>query len=71
MQEQGKPLAEATAEIAYSEYWIRTMSAYDIPTKVIEESKARPGRRYQPGVEPARPAAAPPAGATDTIKDRK
>ena len=41
VQEQGKPLAEATAEIAYSEYWIRTMSAYDMPTKVIEESDAR------------------------------
>jgi acyl-CoA reductase-like NAD-dependent aldehyde dehydrogenase len=41
VQEQGKPLPEASAEIAYSEFWIRTMAGYDVPTKVIEDSESR------------------------------
>jgi len=41
VQEQGKPLPEAAAEIAYSEFWIRTMAAYDIPVKVIEDSESQ------------------------------
>jgi acyl-CoA reductase-like NAD-dependent aldehyde dehydrogenase len=41
VQEQGKPLSEATAEIAYSEYWIRTMAAYDLPMKLVEDSEGR------------------------------
>ncbi|MDO5632039.1 MAG: aldehyde dehydrogenase family protein [Paracoccus sp. (in: a-proteobacteria)] len=37
-QEQGKPLAEATAEIIYSTVFIRQLAAQDLPVKVIEDS---------------------------------
>jgi acyl-CoA reductase-like NAD-dependent aldehyde dehydrogenase len=40
-QEQGKPLAEATAEIAYTEYWLRYLGALDLPVKVVEDSDSR------------------------------
>jgi ABC-2 type transport system ATP-binding protein len=48
-----------------------TTTLEDYFVNVVEESKARPGRRYQPGAEPPRPAAPPPAGAADAIKDRR
>jgi len=41
VQEQGKPLAEATAEIAYTEFWIRTMAGLEIKMKVLEETEGR------------------------------
>lgn len=40
-QEQGKPLAEASAEIAYTEYWLRDLGALDLPVKVVEDSDSR------------------------------
>ena len=39
--EQGKPLAEAAAEIAYTEYWLRYLGALDLAPKVIEDSDSR------------------------------
>ena len=40
-QEQGKPLAESEAEIAYTHFFIRELSAHDLPVKVIEDSERR------------------------------
>src|SRR5690242_16003184 len=40
-QEQGKPLTEATAEIAYSEAFIRSLAGLDLPVRVIEDSESR------------------------------
>lgn len=40
-QEQGKPLAESTAEIAYTEAFLRYQAAYDLPMEVIEDSDSR------------------------------
>jgi len=40
-QEQGKPLAEATAEIAYTEAFIRYLASLDLPMKVIEDNDSR------------------------------
>lgn len=40
-QEQGKPLAEATAEIAYTQAFIRHLATYDLPVKVIEDNERR------------------------------
>lgn len=46
-QEQGKPLAEATAEIAYSCAFIRHMASFDLPVKVIEDSESRIVSQYR------------------------
>jgi acyl-CoA reductase-like NAD-dependent aldehyde dehydrogenase len=40
-QEQGKPLAEATAEIAYSVAFIRYLAGLDLPMRLIEETAGR------------------------------
>ena len=40
-QEQGKPLAEATAEIIYTCAFIRYLSNLDLPVKVIEDNETR------------------------------
>jgi acyl-CoA reductase-like NAD-dependent aldehyde dehydrogenase len=40
-QEQGKPLAEATAEIIYTCAFIRQLACLDLPIKVIEDSHTR------------------------------
>lgn len=40
-QEQGKPLAEATAEIIYTCAFIRYLSGLDLPVKVIEDNETR------------------------------
>ena len=40
-QEQGKPLAEAAAEIAYTEYWLRYLGALELDVKTIEDSESR------------------------------
>lgn len=40
-QEQGKPLPESTAEIAYSEAFIRQLANLELPVRVIEESAGR------------------------------
>ena len=40
-QEQGKPLTESTAEIAYTSAFIRHLASYDLPVKVIEDSANR------------------------------
>lgn len=40
-QEQGKPLAEATAEIAYTEYFIRQQAELEPSGRVIEDSEGR------------------------------
>ncbi|MDO5706488.1 MAG: aldehyde dehydrogenase family protein, partial [Paracoccus sp. (in: a-proteobacteria)] len=40
-QEQGKPIAESTAEIAYTVFFIRSLAEYDLPVKIIEDSKTR------------------------------
>lgn len=40
-QEQGKPLAEATAEIAYTEAFIRYSAGLDLPMRVIEDNETR------------------------------
>lgn len=40
-QEQGKPLPEAQAEIAYSAAFIRHLASYDLPVKVIEDNESR------------------------------
>lgn len=46
-QEQGKPLTEATAEIAYTVYFIRNLATLDVPVKVIEDSDARLVEQYR------------------------
>jgi acyl-CoA reductase-like NAD-dependent aldehyde dehydrogenase len=40
-QEQGKPLAEAAAEIAHSEAFIRHFATLDLPIRVIEDNDGR------------------------------
>ena len=40
-QEQGKPLAEAIAEIAYSEAFIRQMATHDLPAHILEDNDVR------------------------------
>jgi len=40
-QEQGKPLAEATAELIYTCAFIRQLACLDLPVKVIEDSQTR------------------------------
>ncbi|MGV3482157.1 MAG: aldehyde dehydrogenase family protein [Sphingobium sp.] len=40
-QEQGKPLTEATAEIAYTEAFIRYLSSLEIEAKLIEDGDSR------------------------------
>jgi acyl-CoA reductase-like NAD-dependent aldehyde dehydrogenase len=40
-QEQGKPLAESTAEIAYTEAFLRYQAAFDLDMSVIEDSAER------------------------------
>ena len=40
-QEQGKPLSEATAEVAYTENFIRYFANLDLPMKLIEDSGSR------------------------------
>ncbi|MBR1220918.1 aldehyde dehydrogenase family protein [Bradyrhizobium sp. U87765 SZCCT0131] len=40
-QEQGKPLAEAAAEIIYTCAFIRHLSGLDLPVKVIEDNETR------------------------------
>jgi len=40
-QEQGKPLAEAEAEIFFSAVFIRRFATFSIPTKTIEDSEGR------------------------------
>ncbi|WP_340314939.1 aldehyde dehydrogenase family protein [Rhizorhabdus argentea] len=40
-QEQGKPLAEAEAEIAYSEAFIRQMATHELPVRVLEDNDNR------------------------------
>jgi acyl-CoA reductase-like NAD-dependent aldehyde dehydrogenase len=40
-QEQGKPLAEATAEIAYSIAFTRHLASLDLPMKLIEDQGGR------------------------------
>lgn len=46
-QEQGKPLAEATAEIAYTVYFIRNLAPLDLPVKVIEDNDNRLVEQYR------------------------
>lgn len=46
-QEQGKPLAEATAEIAYTVYFFRELAKNDMPVKVIEDSPTRLVEQYR------------------------
>ena len=40
-QEQGKPLPEAAAEIAYTEAFIRHFATYELPTRIIEDGAQR------------------------------
>jgi acyl-CoA reductase-like NAD-dependent aldehyde dehydrogenase len=40
-QEQGKPLIEASAEIAYSIAFIRQLASYDLPVAVLEDNFSR------------------------------
>ena len=40
-QEQGKPLGESTAEIAYTEAFIRHLSTLDLPTRILEDGDSR------------------------------
>lgn len=40
VQEQGKPLAEATAEITYAEAFIRYFAGLDVPVQVLEDTAA-------------------------------
>jgi acyl-CoA reductase-like NAD-dependent aldehyde dehydrogenase len=42
VQEQGKPLVQATAEIVFSEHWIRTMSAYEMSASLVENDGSAP-----------------------------
>jgi len=46
-QEQGKPLPEAQAEIAYTCAFIRHLASYDLPVKVIEDSDSRLVRQFR------------------------
>jgi len=40
-QEQGKPLSEASAEIAYSVAFIRQLASYDLPVQILEDNDTR------------------------------
>ena len=40
-QEQGKPLPESTAEIAYTEAFVRHLATYDLPIQVLEDGPTR------------------------------
>lgn len=40
-QEQGKPLAESTAEIIYSNAFIRSLASLDLAAKVLEDNETR------------------------------
>ncbi|WP_176598937.1 MULTISPECIES: aldehyde dehydrogenase family protein [Sphingobium] len=40
-EEQGKPLPEAEAEIAYSEAFIRQMATHELPVRVLEDNNNR------------------------------
>lgn len=46
-QEQGKPLPEAQAEIAYTCAFIRHLAGYDLPVKVIEDNDNRLVRQFR------------------------
>ncbi|MGQ3673873.1 aldehyde dehydrogenase family protein [Xanthobacter sp. TB0136] len=46
-QEQGKPLAEAAGEIAYSCAFIRHLATYDLPEKIIEDNDKRIVRQFR------------------------
>ncbi|HRM75418.1 MAG TPA: aldehyde dehydrogenase family protein, partial [Paracoccus sp. (in: a-proteobacteria)] len=46
-QEQGKPLPEAQAEIAYTCAFIRHLAGYDLPVKVIEDNETRLVRQFR------------------------
>lgn len=46
-QEQGKPLSESTAEIAYTVYFIRHLAPLDLPVKVIEDNDTRLVEQYR------------------------
>ena len=46
-QEQGKPLAEASAEIVYTVAFMRHLASYDLPVKVIEDSDTRVIRQFR------------------------
>lgn len=46
-QEQGKPLTESTAEVAYTCAFIRHLASYDLPVKVIEDNDARLVQQYR------------------------
>ncbi|PWC37690.1 aldehyde dehydrogenase family protein [Azospirillum sp. TSO35-2] len=40
-REQGKPLSESTAELAYTEAFLRSLAALDLPVRVVEDSERR------------------------------
>lgn len=40
-QEQGKPLPEASAEIAYTQAFLRQLATHDLPVKILEDSDTR------------------------------
>lgn len=40
-QEQGKPLPEATGEVAYAEAFIRHFANFELPTRIIEDGAQR------------------------------
>lgn len=40
-QEQGKPLSDASAEVNFTCAFIRQLSSFDLPAKVIEDSESR------------------------------
>lgn len=46
-QEQGKPLPESQAEIAYTCAFIRHLASYDLPVKVIEDNETRLVRQFR------------------------
>ena len=46
-QEQGKPLPEAQAEIAYTCAFIRHLASYELPVKVIEDNETRLVRQFR------------------------
>lgn len=46
-QEQGKPLADSTPEMAYAVHFIRHLAALEMPVKVIEDSATRLVERYR------------------------
>jgi ABC-2 type transport system ATP-binding protein len=48
-----------------------TTTLEDYFLRIVEESKAHPGRRFLPGKEPAAPPAAPAPAAADAITDRR